>query len=591
MKKMQCEVCGSSEIKKIDDTTFECQSCGVQYSKDEVQKLLVEITGEVKIDHSAEVENTIKRAEQYAEEGNNAKAEEYLNKALDMDAENEKAIQRIKEINENKKLSEYSIVAANIDPDENIKSFLKQLATTENIVCDIYKEIEILSVKQQYRPSFYTANKCLCEWSAIACHIYYENETVWKEKYNPNTKKYDKEPVTEKVKKVNRVPENGKFYFNSDGFGFASSAIFDNVKNVDSISKNALLESFEELQADKYDAYRLKKLNSNSVLKKDGKIYYNDYEIDLAIEPSVYSTKIDKILKKGDEIGFAEAGNRVGGDYYENFSATRKVVAHSVQYILIPIQVIEYSYKGDKYIAVSDLVSQTTTITKLYPCDTELAGAKSELSTDSMKANKLTGWFICGIIGFIVGAICLFIAANSTDGDLMGFSAIALWFVSLGLMICGAMISRSRKAKFEQKSRNYKTTLYNPRKAVLSKSYQEFFDVFEKCGVCEEARKAVLSDIIPINETRIELSIAGELKLFVSELENELNEQENEIELMEAEIEELKKKRILPTVIMIVLGVFIIPLFVGAIMLGNVNAKINVKNAELAKLKHEWVDE
>ena len=44
MKKMQCEVCGSTDIKKIDDTTFECQSCGVQYSNEEVKKLLVEIT-------------------------------------------------------------------------------------------------------------------------------------------------------------------------------------------------------------------------------------------------------------------------------------------------------------------------------------------------------------------------------------------------------------------------------------------------------------------------------------------------------------------------------------------------------------------
>ena len=43
MKKMQCEVCGSTDIKKIDDTTFECQSCGVQYSKEEAVKLLVEL--------------------------------------------------------------------------------------------------------------------------------------------------------------------------------------------------------------------------------------------------------------------------------------------------------------------------------------------------------------------------------------------------------------------------------------------------------------------------------------------------------------------------------------------------------------------
>lgn len=43
MKKMKCEVCGSTEIKKIADTTFECQSCGVLYSKEEAVKLLVEL--------------------------------------------------------------------------------------------------------------------------------------------------------------------------------------------------------------------------------------------------------------------------------------------------------------------------------------------------------------------------------------------------------------------------------------------------------------------------------------------------------------------------------------------------------------------
>ena len=60
MKKMQCEVCGSTDIKKVDDSIFECQSCGVQYDKSEVQKLLVELTGEVKIDRSEEIENAMK---------------------------------------------------------------------------------------------------------------------------------------------------------------------------------------------------------------------------------------------------------------------------------------------------------------------------------------------------------------------------------------------------------------------------------------------------------------------------------------------------------------------------------------------------
>lgn len=44
MKKMKCEVCGSASIKKVSDTTFECQECGVQYDKNEVMKLLVEVS-------------------------------------------------------------------------------------------------------------------------------------------------------------------------------------------------------------------------------------------------------------------------------------------------------------------------------------------------------------------------------------------------------------------------------------------------------------------------------------------------------------------------------------------------------------------
>lgn len=98
MKKMQCEVCGSTDIKKIDDTTFECQSCGVQYAKDEVQKLLVEVTGSVKIDRSEEIKNTLKRAENFEKEGNIQKAEQYYNAVLDLDPENERAIQRLEYI-------------------------------------------------------------------------------------------------------------------------------------------------------------------------------------------------------------------------------------------------------------------------------------------------------------------------------------------------------------------------------------------------------------------------------------------------------------------------------------------------------------
>lgn len=42
MKKMQCEVCGSVDIKKLDDTTFECQNCGIQYDVTEFENKINE---------------------------------------------------------------------------------------------------------------------------------------------------------------------------------------------------------------------------------------------------------------------------------------------------------------------------------------------------------------------------------------------------------------------------------------------------------------------------------------------------------------------------------------------------------------------
>lgn len=57
MKKLQCELCGSIDIKKIDEHTFECQNCGVKYSTEEVKKLLLEIGGKIQIDNNDQLKN------------------------------------------------------------------------------------------------------------------------------------------------------------------------------------------------------------------------------------------------------------------------------------------------------------------------------------------------------------------------------------------------------------------------------------------------------------------------------------------------------------------------------------------------------
>lgn len=53
MKKLQCEICGGQLMMK--DGIAECQSCGMQFSKEEVKKMVVELSGPIKIDGEVKV--------------------------------------------------------------------------------------------------------------------------------------------------------------------------------------------------------------------------------------------------------------------------------------------------------------------------------------------------------------------------------------------------------------------------------------------------------------------------------------------------------------------------------------------------------
>ena len=43
MKRIQCDICGTTEIKKIGDDLYQCVNCGVQYTAEDLKKLLKEI--------------------------------------------------------------------------------------------------------------------------------------------------------------------------------------------------------------------------------------------------------------------------------------------------------------------------------------------------------------------------------------------------------------------------------------------------------------------------------------------------------------------------------------------------------------------
>lgn len=91
MKRLTCEMCGSTDLIK-QDGVFVCQSCGCKYSVEEAKKMMiegtVEVTGTVKVDNTAAIDNYLDMARNAQDAGNNEEADEYCNKIIEMDVTN-----------------------------------------------------------------------------------------------------------------------------------------------------------------------------------------------------------------------------------------------------------------------------------------------------------------------------------------------------------------------------------------------------------------------------------------------------------------------------------------------------------------------
>lgn len=88
MKRITCEMCGSTDIVK-DDGWYVCQHCGTKYTVEEAKKLIVE--GSIKIDKSDDAKNYLKMAESALEAGNGNQAYTYALSCLEIDPSNSMA--------------------------------------------------------------------------------------------------------------------------------------------------------------------------------------------------------------------------------------------------------------------------------------------------------------------------------------------------------------------------------------------------------------------------------------------------------------------------------------------------------------------
>lgn len=94
MKKLTCEMCGSTDLMK-DGGVFVCQSCGCKYSVEEAKKMMVEgiveVAGTVKVDETDKTDNYLNLSKSAYDSGNGQDAFDYANKALEISAKNPKA--------------------------------------------------------------------------------------------------------------------------------------------------------------------------------------------------------------------------------------------------------------------------------------------------------------------------------------------------------------------------------------------------------------------------------------------------------------------------------------------------------------------
>ena len=89
MVKIVCELCGSNKLIK-DGEFFVCQSCETKYTTEQARNLIVE--GTVKIDHSDEIENILKNADNTFLDGNYVEAFSLYSKVLNETPDNAHAV-------------------------------------------------------------------------------------------------------------------------------------------------------------------------------------------------------------------------------------------------------------------------------------------------------------------------------------------------------------------------------------------------------------------------------------------------------------------------------------------------------------------
>ena len=514
MKKLQCEVCGSTEITKIGDDQYQCAFCGVQYSTKDVRKLLHEFSGTVQIDHREEAANAVKRAEQLEAVGESVRAREYYEKALDLDADNETAQERFLQNAKTKVLDPYYIIEPDVDPKENVKDFLKQLASIKSIACDVYKEISIKSVTEQYFTFLLMKVKYDVSWSAVACYTTIDKvEDGYKVRHSSSGTKLQTQYKYQT--QTNRVPVNGRNTFFNRTLCIGSPALGEATHCEDSALRDALIEALEKQQYGKYDSYDVHPIDLRKVKEENGQFTYDGLPLIERISTATKKAKKQVFVQTTVDNAKADIISQIGGDSYENLNMSSKTLLDTVTPVCIPIQIIEYTYKGKDYVAVSDLISHTTSIPTIYPCDTELAAEQEKLDNKRQKASGMPTITKLGLALGVIGIVLVFFFALMGDSSFSSKSLILTLLCmagSLALIISGLVLRSIRNKQAEKATVDIKKNFTAARMEALKQTMEVFFKAYTDYASAESA--AAATHCMEIAATHPALHCAGQLQDF-----------------------------------------------------------------------------
>ena len=512
MKKIQCEVCGSTEIKKISDDLFECQSCGIQYEKSEIQKLLVEITGEVKIDHTEDAEKMLVRARQFEEKGDIQKAKEYYERALDYEPENAEAHGKLEEIDLAENLppeveDNVFIVEKDIESEKATENFLKFLMHQDNIVSDIYKEIEIISVEEKYYPFIQIQGRYSGQYTGTAVYVHREPFTDWK----VETKYIDGKRYEKRVPFTNyRDIEDPKPV---DGFCVANcTSILSVSKEFNSFFTSVSPKKFDEYvknSKDHIDEYMLKdferfltgeisKINESMILfemnssveETDNLSYYKGLPIEAKELDAEWMQRASSCqLDYAGNLCIENAKSKIPGKFSRDVNVNYGADYEESKIIYFPAQIIEYVYKGDFHKAIVSLVKKYNAISATYPYSLEqekiTSDSEEKLSTAS---NQYGTMYLGGALSMI--GIVAFLPSLVYDKAKLCIGAV---IVGVLLMLENVIRRHLKVNKIKNTERNASIALENARVQELKRESDVFFENYTDVDHINKAKEAVKS--------------------------------------------------------------------------------------------------